>query len=261
MAGWIKVWDIPEDHWLNSDIRYFGMWIKLIRKAETRDRKLVRNGVMIEAKRGTVYSSVNKMAEEWGVTRRTVDHFLALCEADGMITVQRAGNAGSNVIINNYAKYQDKPNNKRATDNTTNDTTDGTTDSTTDGTTKATLFLTNKSEYTEGQKGGEDNVRAQRFTPPTITDIVSFAFDENLKIDADRFYDYYSSNGWMVGRNKMKDWKAAVRNWARKDALADKARTEPNPKKFNNFEQRLTDNDVWAQLEQKAEEDRRQMYG
>ena len=34
-------------------------------------------------------------------------------------------------------------------------------------------------------------------------------------MDAERFVDYYTSNGWMVGKNKMKDWKAAVRTWER----------------------------------------------
>ena len=38
-----------------------------------------------------------------------------------------------------------------------------------------------------------------------------------LQIDGERFCDYYGSNGWRVGRNPMKDWKAAARNWARKD--------------------------------------------
>jgi hypothetical protein len=36
-------------------------------------------------------------------------------------------------------------------------------------------------------------------------------------VDAERFVDHYESNGWMVGRTKMKDWKAAVRNWSRKE--------------------------------------------
>ena len=36
-------------------------------------------------------------------------------------------------------------------------------------------------------------------------------------MDAERFVDYYTANGWKVGKNPMKDWKAAVRNWERKD--------------------------------------------
>ena len=58
---------------------------------------------------------------------------------------------------------------------------------------------------------------AKRFTPPTRDEILEFCRENGLTIDADRFLDYYSSNGWRVGKNPMKDWKATVRNWARKD--------------------------------------------
>ena len=55
-------------------------------------------------------------------------------------------------------------------------------------------------------------------------------------VDVERFMNYYISNGWMVGKNKMKDWKAAVRNWARKDMAAKPNNTNGN--RFCNFEQR-----------------------
>ena len=58
---------------------------------------------------------------------------------------------------------------------------------------------------------------AKRFIPPSRDEIEIFCLENGLSIDVDRFVNYYSSNGWMVGRNKMKDWKATVRNWASKD--------------------------------------------
>lgn len=54
-----------------------------------------------------------------------------------------------------------------------------------------------------------------QFVRPTKEEIFDFCLDNNLSIDVDRFYDYYTSNGWKVGKNAMKDWKATVRNWAR----------------------------------------------
>ncbi len=138
--NWIKLWDIPEDHWLNADIKYFGAWVKLIRAAEYKDRMIVIRGTKVEAKRGNVYTSVNRLAEEWGVTRRMVGHFLELCQQDGMVDVQRVSNRYMVVKINNYAKYQDRRNAKRTTDRATDDTTESTTDSTTE----RVFFLTNK---------------------------------------------------------------------------------------------------------------------
>lgn len=55
------------------------------------------------------------------------------------------------------------------------------------------------------------------FAPPTPDKVNEFCQSKGIVIDIDRFMDYYTSNGWMVGRNRMKDWKAAVRNWARRD--------------------------------------------
>jgi len=58
-----------------------------------------------------------------------------------------------------------------------------------------------------------DNDNVKRFIKPTLEQIKK----EYPNLDALRFYNYYESNGWRVGRNPMKDWKAAARNWLSKD--------------------------------------------
>ena len=67
---------------------------------------------------------------------------------------------------------------------------------------------------------GEDNEDSaappptrKRFTPPTVDEVREYCFERGNSVDPQRFVDYYTSNGWMVGKNKMKDWKAAVRTW------------------------------------------------
>ena len=57
----------------------------------------------------------------------------------------------------------------------------------------------------------------KRFRPPTVEEVEAYCFERNNKVDAERFVDYSTANGWKVGKNPMKDWKAAVRNWERKD--------------------------------------------
>lgn len=58
--------------------------------------------------------------------------------------------------------------------------------------------------------------KRKRFVPPTIEEVKAYCQERNNGVDAERFVDYYTSNGWLVGKNKMKDWKAAVRTWERK---------------------------------------------
>lgn len=52
-----------------------------------------------------------------------------------------------------------------------------------------------------------------KFTKPTIEEINSYCKERKNNVDPDRFYNFYESKGWYVGKNKMKDWKACVRTW------------------------------------------------
>ena len=54
-----------------------------------------------------------------------------------------------------------------------------------------------------------------RFAPPTLEEVKEYCKERGNKVDADKFVDFYESKGWMVGKNKMKDWRAAVRTWER----------------------------------------------
>ena len=51
------------------------------------------------------------------------------------------------------------------------------------------------------------------FNKPKIIEIENYCLERNNNIDAYSFFNYYESKGWMIGKNKMKDWKAAVRTW------------------------------------------------
>ncbi len=66
----------------------------------------------------------------------------------------------------------------------------------------------------EIQEGGKPQKR-KRFIPPTLEEVQAYCIERNNNVDPQRFIDYYTSNGWQVGKNKMKDWKAAVRTWER----------------------------------------------
>ena len=61
-----------------------------------------------------------------------------------------------------------------------------------------------------GVKGGKT-----KFSPPTLEDVKAYCAERGNNVDAERFIDYYTANGWKVGKNPMKDWKAAVRTWER----------------------------------------------
>ena len=53
------------------------------------------------------------------------------------------------------------------------------------------------------------------FKPPTIEEVRAYCLERGNSVDAERWHNHYRSNGWMVGKTKMVDWKAAVRTWER----------------------------------------------
>ena len=67
------------------------------------------------------------------------------------------------------------------------------------------------------------------FKKPSLEDVRTYCEERNNGIDANAFIDYYESNGWKVGRNPMKDWKAAVRGWASRDRDGTVQPAQKNP--------------------------------
>lgn len=63
---------------------------------------------------------------------------------------------------------------------------------------------------------GKD-IERKRFVPPSVEEVKAYIDEKGYSINPESFVDYYTSNGWHVGRNKMKDWKACVRSWNNRD--------------------------------------------
>lgn len=64
------------------------------------------------------------------------------------------------------------------------------------------------------------------FKKPTLEEVEAYKKERNLTLDAQSFIDYYESNGWKVGRNSMKDWKATARRWSRSNTPGDTNKPE-----------------------------------
>lgn len=67
--------------------------------------------------------------------------------------------------------------------------------------------------------------KRKRFEKPTLSEIEQYCIERKNNVNAEQFFDYYESNGWKVGKNSMKDWKASVRTWERSEYR------KPNSKK------------------------------
>ena len=76
-----------------------------------------------------------------------------------------------------------------------------------------------------------------KFQKPTLEEIQNYCRERGNSVDAVRFFDYYTANGWRVGKNPMKDWTAAVRTWEKNDNVRNsginKGTAQESPKRWN----------------------------
>jgi hypothetical protein len=89
---------------------------------------------------------------------------------------------------------------------------------------------------TNTNKGG---VGEKENIPPTLDEVKTYCKERNNKVNPQQWHDHYTSNGWMVGKTKMKDWKAAVRTWEHEN----KSHSKQAPQ-AGNFEQRPIPDDL-----------------
>lgn len=228
--GYIKLYRkcLENEFFLEKPFDRWRAFEYLLISARYKPSRVILKGQVIELEAGQLIVSEKKLAEKWDWSRGKVRRFLSLLESLQMIQVN--GTAyGTLVTIENYTKYQCDGTSDGTTDSTSDSTTDGTSDGTSDGT---HIKKDKKVKKVKKDKNIYNNARARvckthtaNFSPPDIQDVKAYCIERKNNVDPERFIDFYEAKGWMVGKNKMKDWRAAVRNWERNEASKSTAQT------------------------------------
>lgn len=149
-------------------------------------------------KRGQCLTSLKRMHENTGLTFQQIRTSLDKLQKSGEINKQTT-NRYSIITINKYNDYQElnkQITNKQQTNNN--------------------IIIKNNKNNKYKESISKD-IPKKVFKKPSIDEIQEYCNERNNNVDAERFYNFYESKGWMVGSNKMKDWKAAVRTWEQKE--------------------------------------------
>lgn len=239
--GWICLHRSIIDNWVFSDPVALKAWLCILLSANHKETKVLFDGELIPVQKGQFLTSVRKFADKVGCTRRKAEKLLELFEMDSMIHRTRH-KKGTLLTIENYSLYQDMRDSESTNESTSQSTGESTTQSTTQST-QTTMINNDNNENNKRERS--------KFAPPTLQDVIDYCIERKNNVSPQKFISYYESNGWMVGRNHMKDWKAAVRTWEQRD----KEDTTQQPQKQKNqsleFAQRTyTDDDIKA-LERK----------
>lgn len=226
MAGrFIKLYDkILKWEWY-SDINTFRLFIHLLLKANYKDMSFEGQTI----RRGQLVTSLPKLAAGTALSVRQVRVSLEHLKMTGEVTSKSYPKYRVITIVR-YDDYQssDRQDDRQMTGETSakRQASDSQNDSKYRNIEQIEEYRNIESPSTR------ERTTAKRFVPPTKEEILDFCLEEGYGIDVDYLYDYYSSKGWKIGRDSMKDWKAAVRNWARREEKMQKAPAQaPRPTK------------------------------
>ena len=165
--------------------------------AEVRyNKKLTPNAKLLYAEitalcnmNGKCTASTQYFCRLYEVSRASIQNWLKLLEKNGYITRDVKYRQGSKEILSRSIKLVDNPSLNIYTDNTN-------------------INITN-TNLTDSN--------SVRFKKPTLDEVKNYCIERNNNIDAEAFIAYYESKGWTVGSGKMKNWKAAVITWEKKN--------------------------------------------
>lgn len=195
----------------------FRLWIHCLLKANWKDGKF--EGKVIP--RGSFVTSLQKLSDELGISIQQVRTSISHLKSTDNIT-DKSCSKNRIITVLNYDTFQkdNRQDNKETTDNQ-------------QASNKQVTTIEEKKELKNSKNNTfkEKNTKKEKFKKPTLEELQHYCLEKQLTIDCEYFIDYYNSNDWHVGRNKMKDWKATARNWNRKNGGYN-ARTTTKTKSF-----------------------------
>lgn len=210
MEGWIKIYRaIFQWEWFDDEkmVKFF---ISLILLANHEAAKW--HGITIE--RGQFITTLDKLAAQLNFSKQQVRTMLSKLESSGEITHQSTHHY-SVITVCEYDNYQCMTTDNKHTEQHTNNT-----QITHNQHTNNTQITHNKNDNNDKNDKNENNDKKSsnvKFTPPTLEEVRAYCKEINSIINAEDWMDYYTSNGFKVSRNPMKDWKATVRRWDREE--------------------------------------------
>lgn len=223
--GWISLHRKLQDCEIWNNSQPFDMrsaWVDLLLLANHRDVEIVFDYKPMTVKRGQYLTSVRKLSARWSWSKNRTLKYLKLLESLQMI--QRESSKQRTLLtIVKYDFYQ-------GVEDTGVDTTK---DTGMDTGMPQTIMKNNENNKI-------NNNRA--FQKPSLEEVKEYCSERNNSVDPEAFVSFYESKGWMIGKNKMKDWKAAVRTWE-KSRKTENRTSAPKKNKFDNYEQRDYDFD------------------
>lgn len=190
---------LNSNRWLCEKFTRGQAWVDLFGLAQHTDSYFIVRGIKVWVKRGQLGYSQITLADRWKWSRDKVRRYLKCLESDGDI-IQQNDLVTTIITIVNYNRWQ--------LDNTTNKTTNNTAEK---------QQKNSKQDTYNNDKNDNNEKKREGFAQPSLNEIKDYCLIRKNSVNPESFLDFYESKGWMVGKNKMKDWRAAVRTWENRE--------------------------------------------
>lgn len=223
--GYVKLWRKTLDSGLLQHPTAWQVFGYLLMSATRARRKLMVAGQVFELEPGDYAVSVASLCEELKITTRQCRTALNVLQKLEIVTIKTT-NKGSLISLINWHRYQDE----RQTDDKQNDKQATNTRQTGDKPIEQEVKNINITPVTSLRSvtvpTGDTPTPKKKagstiFRPPSLEEVEAYCRERENAVDAGKWWDFYQSKGWMVGKTKMKDWKAAVRTWEREAGKAE----------------------------------------
>ena len=139
---------------------------------------------------GKCTASTKYFATLYNVSKTSIQNWLKILDDNDFITRHNIFKEGSQEILSRHIKLVKPPPQNNLRDNNN-------------------ININNNNTTYSNSKG--------RFKKPTLDEVKNYCILRKNNIDAEAFIDFYESKNWQIGKNKMKDWKACVRTWERRE--------------------------------------------
>ena len=170
---------------------------------------------------GRCYPSEARLTRDTGMNRKTIIKAIASLEEEGLVTVDRRSGE-VNVYQLNGVPWRENQSLKRDQSQIRDQSLKRDTTSPKLGTTTSPKLGTQNLSIEPNKKH-----KGARDPKPTPEELAAYCLARGGKVDPQAWWDHYSANGWRVGRNPMRDWRAAVRTWERRDFGETRRPTQP----------------------------------
>lgn len=205
-----------------QDANTYLIWSYILLSANWEDHDFEK----VTVKRGQLVTSYQTMSKDTGLSIKCVRKAIEHLKDTGEVTVKLYPRYQV-ITIPNYDSYQGKGQAK--------------------GRLRAGKRQAEGNNIIMEEEKEFKNTNTKVFVIPTVDEVRSYCDERHNSVDPEHFVDFYQAKGWMVGKNKMKDWKAAIRNWEKStNRTRDPKRTPLSVQEMEDFVNKLNgENKKW----------------